>query len=172
MRAAAYFLVVSLCSAYANAEEAASDDATLTALFNSDQAERTAVPRNPWPVIEKHDRERALSTLKLLKEGRLRSATDYCHASLIFHHGQELDQTKMAYSLAWIGYQLDPTNQECALLTAQAWDRVMTRQGKLQWYGTQYARRDEKAALSALLPVDKDAVTNAERRRFGVDPIP
>jgi hypothetical protein len=48
----------------------------------------------------------------------------------------------------------------------------MTRQGKLQWYGTQYARRDEKAALSALLPVDKDAVTNAERRRFGVDPIP
>ncbi|HEX8955755.1 MAG TPA: hypothetical protein VF798_05755, partial [Burkholderiaceae bacterium] len=121
-------------------------------------------------VIAQHDAERAERTLTLLREGAVRTPTDYCRAALIFHHGDSLDKKKLAYSLAWIGFQLDPSNRDCALISAQAWDRILITQGKPQWYGTQYGGRDANSNLSGLLPIDKDAVSNEERARYGVDP--
>jgi len=143
---------------------------TLASLYKSDQDERMATPHAPWPEIEKHDVERGKTVLALLQEGEIRSATDFCRASLMLHHGQDVDSSKLAYSFAWIGYSLDATNKECALLTAQAWDRIMIRQGKLQWYGTQYARRDANSKLASPLPIEPNSVSDEERARFGVVP--
>jgi hypothetical protein len=76
---------------------------------------------------------------------------------------------KLAYSLAWIRFQLDSTNKDCALISAQAWDRILISQCKPQWYGTQYGKRDTNSNLSGLLPIDKDAVSDEELARYGVE---
>lgn len=161
---------VALIAASASAAEAFKDNESIAALFKIDQDERAAKPRQPWEVIAQHDTEHAQRVFELLRDGQIHTPTDYCRAALIFHHGDSLDKKKMAYSLAWIGFQLDPANKDCALVSAQAWDRILITQGKPQWYGTQYGKRDANSNLSGLLPIDKDAVSNEERARYGVDP--
>ncbi|HEX7640762.1 MAG TPA: hypothetical protein VF472_01000 [Burkholderiaceae bacterium] len=167
---ASLLLWSALSTSAAQATEPVADNETIAALYKIDQDERGAKPRQPWEIIAQHDAEHAERVITLLREGAIRTPTDYCRAALIFHHGDTLDKKKLAYSLAWIGFQLDPANRDCALISAQAWDRILITQGRPQWYGTQYGKRDANSSLSGLLPIDKDAVSNEERARYGVDP--
>lgn len=169
LRAALAAFCILFAALPSGAAEPAGDNELVAALYKIDQDERAAKPRQPWDVIAQHDAEHAQRVLELLRDGQIRTPVDYCRAALIFHHGDTLDKKKLAYSLAWIGFQLDPANKECALVSAQAWDRILITQGKPQWYGTQYGKRDAASNLSGLLPLDKDAVSDDERKRYGVD---
>jgi hypothetical protein len=50
---------------------------------------------------------------------------------------------------------------------AAAWDRIMMRLQKPQWYGTQYVADNADSAYK-LYRIDEDAVTDEERIRFHV----
>lgn len=171
MRAAAVlgFLIAAWSANAALAAEPVKDNDTIAALYKTDQDERAAKPRQPWDVIARHDSEHAQRVLELLRDGQIHTPTDYCRAALIFHHGDTLDKKKLAYSLAWIGFQLDQTNKDCALVSAQAWDRILINYDRPQWYGTQYGKRDANSNLSGLLPMDKGVVSDEERARYGVE---
>ncbi|HEY4292919.1 hypothetical protein [Luteibacter sp.] len=46
----------------------------------------------------------------------------------------------MALALATVASRIDGGNQNAKVLAAQAWDRVMVKNGKPQWYRTQFVK--------------------------------
>jgi hypothetical protein len=67
----------------------------------------------------------------------------------------------MAHALATIAASLDPLDRSARWLKAASWDRLLLRQKKPQWYGTQYVR--DASGKWALGPIDESAVTDADR---------
>lgn len=137
-----------------------------------DQSDRSNTRGKPWnEAITRRDEIRRSKVLVLLKSGQLRTATDFYNAALIFQHGKSVDDFRLAYSLAWTAYTMridteGVPRQEAAWLTAAAWDRMMIKEGKPQWYGTQYERDKVTNQPGNQYPIDKDAVSEEERRRF------
>ncbi len=66
---------------------AAEDLRELTELFDQDQAVRSEENRKNRIGVSIHDeRARRVAVLKLLSEGRLKTANDHLHAMIILHH--------------------------------------------------------------------------------------
>ena len=122
-----------------------------------------------WAKVTAEDAVRRNQVLELIKQGSVRSAEDYCRAALIFQHGDTVDEIRLAYSLATTSRALDPTEKRCKWLSAAAWDRILLRLNKPQWYGTQFTR--SQAGKWELYPVDETAVTDGERAELGVPPL-
>ena len=142
----------------------AADNAKLKRMFEEDQEDREAEKGD----LRTNDRDRARQreALEMLRSGAVRTAADYFHAAVIFQHGETADDAAFAFSLATTGSRIDPAHAGARWLAAAAWDRVLMRRGKPQWYGTQFVRdRDGKWVLYA---IDEKAVTDAERQRHGV----
>ncbi|MEM9702019.1 MAG: hypothetical protein AAF907_06210, partial [Planctomycetota bacterium] len=118
-----------------NAKAPPSDNAVLKRLFDDDQADRKGGTIDAETF--QRDATRRQQTLDELRAGRVRTASDYYHAAMVFQHGQTADDIRLAFSLAWTSAQMDPTERDRALwLSAAAWDRIMMRLKKPQWYGT------------------------------------
>jgi hypothetical protein len=76
-------------------------------------------------------------------------------------HGDTVEEIRMAHALATIAASLDPLDRSARWLKAASWDRLLLRQKKPQWYGTQYVR--EANGKWALNQIDESAVTDADR---------
>ena len=114
------------------------------------------------------DAGRREKVLEELRSGRIRTANDYYHAAMVFQHGESADDIRLAFSLAWAGAQMNTRHKDRARwLSAAAWDRIMMRLQKPQWYGTQYVADDPNSEFR-LYRIDEDAVTDQERRRLNV----
>jgi hypothetical protein len=170
-------LVVSLsmflliCCATAESSNAPTDNPRLTQLHDEDQSDRVAwkAKQLSSPAILERDEKRREEVRQLLAKGQVVTAHDFFCAALIFHHGQTAEHYRMAASLAWIGMTIEPTNKDYAYLTASTWDRLMMKQGKLQWYGTKCIYQDGKPV--SLPPVEPGAVTDDDRARFDLKPL-
>ncbi len=103
----------------------------------------------------------------MLTDGKLKTGDDYYNAAFIFQHGESVDEARTAYSLAWIAASLMPDNKKAQWLATASWDRMMMRQKKPQWYGTQYVP-SENGKEWLLYNFDADAVTDQERQSFGI----
>ena len=115
------------------------DNPVLRRLFNEDQGDRKSGTLDADTV--KRDAKRREQVLRELRSGRLRTATDYYHAAMVFQHGESADEIRLAFSLAWTSAQMDEKKRDRALwLSAAAWDRIMMRLQKPQWYGTAIRR--------------------------------
>jgi hypothetical protein len=145
----------------------AADSARLIELKEADQADRlrTGAPID-WTAVRPRDAQRRTEVLALLKSGAIRTGLDYSNAALIFQHGDSEDDIRIAFSMATLALQMDPGSELAKFLTAASWDRILMREGKPQWYATQY-RRTDSGALE-LYPVDETAVTDAQRRALGL----
>lgn len=142
------------------------DNPLLRRLFDEDQGDRTTATIDAETV--KRDARRREQVLRELRSGRLRTANDYYHAAMVFQHGESADEIRLAFSLAWTSAQMDEKKKDRALwLSAAAWDRIMMRLQKPQWYGTQYVADDANSGYR-LYKIDGDAVTDRERIRLGV----
>jgi hypothetical protein len=140
----------------------------LTKLAADDQADRSPGPNKiDWDAIEKHDAARRAEVQKLLTAGELRTADDFFHAALIFQHGDSVQDIQLALALATTSARIDPSNQNAQALMAQAWDRIMVKNGKPQWYGTQFVR-SKTTGKWVLYPTDPSAVTDAQRQAMGL----
>lgn len=142
------------------------DSSRLATLEAQDQRDRQATDID-WETVATRDQIRRGEVLRLLKQGRLRTAQDHYRAALIFQHGESLDDTMQAFALARMAMSLDPRHPSAAWLAAAAWDRSLLLRQKTQWYGTQY-ELDEKEGTLTLSPVEDAAVSDDERKTMGL----
>lgn len=147
---------------------AAADNPELRALKEADQADRNpSIVREQWREVNQRDGERRARVLEIIKEGQLSTAWDYFNAALVLQHGNSADDIRLAHSLSTIAATVDPQHPRASWLKAASWDRLMLRLGKQQWYGTQ-STRDPASGEFVLLPIDEDAVSDADRIALGV----
>lgn len=140
----------------------------LASMEVQDQADRAAGSNKiDWDVVSKRDAARRTEVLQLLNAGDIRSADDFYHAALIFQHGDSIQDTQLALALATTSARMNPSNQQAQVLMAQAWDRILVRSGKPQWYGTQF-QRSKTTGKWELFPTDPTAVTEAQRTALGL----
>lgn len=147
---------------------ASSPDHALARIAAADQADREPGPNKiDWSVVGKRDAIRRVQVMQLLNSGEIRTAEDYLDAALIFQHGDTMQDAQLALALATVASRIDPANRDARVLAADAWDRVMTRAGKPQWYGTQYVR-SKTTGKWELYPTEPGVITEAQRRAIGL----
>jgi hypothetical protein len=138
------------------------DNERLRAIVQADQADRQgSATTAQWKEISKRDAARRSQLHAELVAGRIRSAADFYHAGLVMQHGDTLEDIRLAHSFATIASVLDPLDRSARWLKAASWDRMLMRQKKPQWYGTQYVT-DSKGKV-VLYTIDENAVTDADR---------
>lgn len=151
-----------------HAAAASSPGQDLASIAAADQADRTPGPNKiDWQVVGKRDAARRAQVMRLLDSGQVHSAEDFSSAALIFQHGDSVQDTQLALALATVASRMDPSNRDATQLVADAWDRIMVRSGKPQWYGTQFVR-SKTTGKWELYPTDPDAVSDAQRSAMGI----
>lgn len=147
---------------------ASSANHDLASIAAADQGDRTPGPNKiDWNVVGKRDAARRAQVMQLLDSGQVRTAEDFSDAALIFQHGDSVHDTQLALALATVASRIDPSNRDAKQLVADAWDRIMVRSGKPQWYGTQFLR-SKATGKWELYPTDPDAVSDAQRSAMGI----
>jgi hypothetical protein len=97
----------------------------------------------------------------LLAAGAIRAAADYYRAAMVFQHGDDLADYRLAHALATLAMTLAPDDAHYRWLVGASWDRLLMRQLQPQWYGTQFKGDAEGMYL---YPVAEDAVDEAARK--------
>ncbi len=134
----------------------------------ADQQDRAGtVAETDYTKLSARDAERRSQVMQLLSRGELRVAEDYFNAALVFHHGQTIEDFKLAFSLVSIAAALRPERPGPRAAACSSWDRLLLRAGKPQWYGTQFelSAKTGKMELSA---VDESAVNDEDRKACGL----
>ena len=143
------------------------DNEQLRTIVHADQDERQSLGRpDDWKGMMQRDAQRRVQVHAELAAGRVRTSADFYNAALVMQHGQGLEDIRMAHALATIASSLDPLDRSARWLKAASWDRMMTTQGKSQWYGTQY--RQDPDGKWVLIKVDETAVADAQRIELAV----
>lgn len=137
----------------------------LAEIYEADQAARARPAEIDWAVLLPEDRKRRERVMELLRAGQVRDATDYHHAAMVFQHGENLDDIRLAHALSTIAISLAPAEKRYRWLTAASWDRIMTTQLQPQWYGTQFQSDDSGMFL---YPLADGAVTDDDRKAMQV----
>lgn len=134
----------------------------------ADQADRIPGPNKiDWDVVGKRDASRRVQVTKLLMAGAIRTADDYYNAALVFQHGESVQDIQQALAFATTAVRMAPSNRDAQILMAQAWDRILVKSGRPQWYGTQY-QRSKTTGKWELCPTDPAAVSETQRKALGL----
>ena len=143
----------------------------LRSIYIADQADRAEGILQP-SVIER-DLARRLRVRELLSANAVHTADDFFHAAMVFQHGPEEEDCRIANDLARKALELGHVGEawwcSAAWLVAASHDRLLMRQGTAQKYGTQFLRRGPDGPLE-LWEVDPDT-TDEERAALNVPPI-
>ena len=107
-----------------------------------------------------NDKKRLARMLELLEAGRVVTAEDFDHASLVFQHGETWTHYCIAHELSICTLLLD--NKHSAWLTAASYDRMLVSGGFHQRFATQYGSTGNSAVT--LNPVDTVGIGDAERK--------
>ena len=136
-------------------------------IMYADQADRQVAPGpDQWKDISKRDAARRVKVQAELAAGRVKTSADFYNAALVMQHGDTFEEIRMAHALATIAASIDPLDRSARSLKAKSWDRLLLRQKKPQWYGTQYVRHGN--GKWALDEIDESAVTDADRIELAV----
>jgi len=135
-------------------------------MFKEDQRLRN-LPEDSvdWNVVADTDRKHRERTMQILADHGLKHPDDYFHAALIFQHGTNSSDYRMAHELAKSGLTLDPDHSGLRWMFAVTKDRWLWSVGKAQIYGTQSTIRDGRWTLE---PLDTLAVTDEDRAALGL----
>lgn len=141
-------------------------------IFLSDQKDHSAVrielynKKGDWEKLTKRDRKRQKNILKILKNKKLVfTGEDYFMTGIIFQHGTNIADSKMAVSLAKRGAKMG--NDKAKWLYAAAIDRLLIRRGGKQKFGTQYIKKKGEWTLYPVNP----KTTDRERASYNVIPL-
>lgn len=140
----------------------------LRAMNKADAADRQP-DKIDWTVVNAHDLQRRKRVAEMLARGEVRTAEDFYNAGMIYQHGDDPEDYRLAYAFATIAAKLEPDHPAPKWLIAGSWDRYLMSKNKPQWYGTQ--SQVSKDGVRALYPVDPNGVTDAERAAFHVPPL-
>jgi len=141
----------------------------LAAIYQADQAARSNPAGIDWAIVQPEDRKRRKRVHELLSAGEVRGAADYYHAAMVFQHGENVDEIRLAHALSTIAMSLAPDEKRYRWLTAASWDRILATQLQPQWYGTQFQSDDNGVFL---YPVADGAVSDYERTAMQVPTLP
>lgn len=165
-----FILTVALFAMPSFSQDATAPNSALAQLTAQDQAARSGAMKDiDWEKVSIEDAARRGKVLEMIGHGTLRTSEDYCNAALIFQHGSTVDEIRLAYSLATTARALDNESKRCRWLSAAAWDRILMRMKRPQWYGTQFVKLP--SGKWELYDVDESAVTDADRAELGVPPL-
>ncbi len=139
-------------------------DAEVTKLCADDQADRekdwSKMSMKEVEGIAARDEARLRRVKKLLEAGRVVTAEDFDHASLVLQHGATWNDYSLAHELSICSLLLG--NMKAAWLTAASYDRMLGSAGYRQRFGTQYG------SIGGLPftfdPYDTSAINDAERK--------
>lgn len=156
-----------------DAPDALTDNQRLSAMLEEDQADRVGWKQKKMDsaTILQRDENRRSEVKRMLAAAQVRTAHDFYCAAFIFHHGQVVDDYRLATSLAWVSMTIDPTNKDYAYMAASTWDRFMVSQGRPQWYGTKCKHEPDESGKDQLQPVDESAASDSDRARFDLKPL-
>lgn len=145
------------------AKEAKTDE-EVTQIWTDDQAVRkqdwSKLTPEQRTAINKSDRDRLARMTQLLNAGRVVTADDFSHASLVFQHGSTWEDYSIAHELAICSLLLG--NLEWANLAAVTYDRMLLSAGYRQRFGTQYSNLGNIPLT--IEPIDTTAINDAERK--------
>ncbi len=140
------------------------DNEELIKMYNEDQNARYA-EKIDWDVLSKQDSLRRIRVHEMLDSGLVITGQDYYRSALIFQHGLEPKDYKMAVDHMKKAIELDSTVNPW--LFAAATDRYLLSIKKPQIYGTQYLRNPTTNKLE-IAPMDTTQVTDKERDYYHV----
>ncbi|WP_226646288.1 hypothetical protein [Microbulbifer variabilis] len=143
------------------------ENSHLLELFNQDQSARSIPHREiDWSSLDHEDKNRRGKVLKMLADGRIRTSKDYYHAALIFQHGSDVEDIRLAHSLATIAAILTENKSKANWLKAATWDRLMMNLDQPQWYGTQFIK--DNSGNWSLYNVNSDIISDQQRIDWSV----
>lgn len=142
-----------------------SDNPVLSKMFENDQRLRST-PKLDIEAIIKQDAQNIQQAIKMVRDGKVRTANDYFHAAVVMQHGQNYEDYRLALSLAQVASIMDPENSNARWLIAAAWDRALRSKNRPQWYGTQYSL--DKDGNRLYDPTDETVLTVEERKSMGL----
>lgn len=155
------------CSVDAEAASAAAQDhPRLADMHRADQTARATQPID-WDVVATRDAAHRAEVRDLLRSGQVRTANDHYHAAMVMQHGSESADYQLAFALARLAMEMDPSSKRSRWLTAAAWDRILMSKGVPQWYGTQFHSPGPGQPM-ALYEVNEAAVSDEERAAMHV----
>jgi hypothetical protein len=155
--------IVVLCHKNLNAY-LATINAELYWMYQEDQQSRMN-DEIDWEIVHKQDSTHRARVKEIIDAGGLRAADDYFHAAMIYQHGDDSTDYRMAHELALKAVEVDSTHDVAKWLSAAAMDRYLWSVDKPQIYGTQYHIIDGKWTIE---PIDTTAVTDDERQKWHV----
>lgn len=141
---------------------------TLALLYEEDQADR----RNPellqdFDLITRRDIERRKLAEAIVAKRKQLSGEECYYLGMLYQHGPAISHSRLAVRYAKracrMGYE------KAKWLYAGATDRLLSKQGKPQRYGTQFFRKNAKSKWR-LRPVDL-SITDEERAKWNVPPL-
>lgn len=140
----------------------------LIQLYKQDQADR----KNPklladFAQITKRDAERRKLVAEILSKKKILTKEEHYAVAMIYQHGQGVTHSRLAVRHAKEAYLLG--YKPAAWLYAAATDRLLSKQGKPQKYGTQFIKKNEKSKWQ-LHSVDPK-ITDEERALYNVPPL-
>ena len=150
----------------------------LLKLFSEDQ-----IDRENWENTEDYlnklrnaDKKRRVIVEKLIKNKEVKTGSDFCNASMIFQHGENISDFKKAQTLAFRSIKLD--YEKARWLYAATTDRLLMFQGKKQKFGTQFQlitkpnkiKKNPSKQKWVLYPVDK-RTSDKTRTKYNVEPL-
>lgn len=123
------------------AAKSATSDAEVTKICDEDQKDRqqdwSKLTAKQMNELAARDKQRLNSILKLLDDGRVVTAEDFDHASLVLQHGSYWGDYSLAHELSICSLLLG--NTKAAWLAAATYDRMLESGGHHQRFGTQYS---------------------------------
>lgn len=117
------------------ASSAPVDNDELLTLYKLDQIDRQTKPID-GDAVSQRDAQRQFRVRELLDSGKVQTSADFYHAALVFQHSDGIEGIELAHELAMISMALG--SREARWLAAASYDRLLTRLGRGQRFGTQY----------------------------------
>ncbi len=141
----------------------------LAKIFGEDQKARLSGQLTKETAIQ--DSIRRNIVMRMLKNNELKSGHDYYRAGFIMHHGTTVKDYQKAQELLTIALKKESMHFRTPWLFAASKDRLLLKQGKPQWYGTQNLTVvNGKMALDPKT-IDTTAVSSEKRKTLNAPSI-
>lgn len=138
------------------------DDAEVTRIFVSDQADRDTAQID-WAVVGPRDKARREAMITLMNKGSLVTGKDYEHASFVFQHGDHPDDYLLAHVLA--ATAVERGDRDAIWISAATLDRFLQAIARKQIFGTQFSTtRPPEPRVTSQEPYDRALVSDTIRR--------
>lgn len=138
---------------------------TLAELYEEDQADR----RDPallqdFDLITKRDAVRRRLAKAIIAKRKQLSGEECYYLAMLYQHGSAVAHSRLAVRYAKRACEME--YEKAKWLYAAAVDRLLSKQGKPQRYGTQFIKKNAKSKWQ-LHPVDP-LITDEERAKWNV----